>query len=350
MKREFRMLCHAELRAKAGDKPGIEGYAAVFNQRSEQLGGMMGGFREIVLPGAFSRAIREKQDVCALVNHVPSQILGRTKSGTLTLREDGHGLFFSVDLPDTQVARDLTELVRRGDIDGCSFGFMAIKQKWGEEPDPGNSKRTVSIRELHDVDLFDVSAVTYPAYPATSLDARSLWPDGIPDEIRIHVSELREAKTKRVGGKDLTASAFAYVGDPEDTSTWKLRIDDEGHARNALARFNQTQGIPANEKDKVWNKIVAAAKKFGIHVSEENALKRQMVETEPDGDEPDGDLCECECAECQAGDHENCSNQECADANCNHAARSLRILPADAPPLDKTVRDRMQAQLELAAK
>lgn len=87
----------------------------------------------------------------------------------------------------------------------------------------------------------------------------------------------KEKKTKRVAGEDLTADCFAYVGDKDDTSTWKLPIKfstDEktkSHIRNALARFNQTQGIPAGEKSKVKAKIVAAAKKHGIEASEKSA-------------------------------------------------------------------------------
>lgn len=83
-------------------------------------------------------------------------------------------------------------------------------------------------------------------------------------------------KTKRVAGEDLPASAFAYVGDPNKTDTWKLPIKfsteakSKSHVRNALARFNQTQGIPASEKAKVRQKIVNAARKYGIDVSEEN--------------------------------------------------------------------------------
>ncbi|HKS95405.1 MAG TPA: DUF6582 domain-containing protein, partial [Terriglobia bacterium] len=85
----------------------------------------------------------------------------------------------------------------------------------------------------------------------------------------VEKSLTKDAKTKRVGGKDLPSSAFAYVGDKDDTSTWKLPVHDAAHARNALARFNQTQGIPAGEKAKVKARIVSAAKKFGIEVSEE---------------------------------------------------------------------------------
>lgn len=86
---------------------------------------------------------------------------------------------------------------------------------------------------------------------------------------RITEEPLGKAKTKRKGGKDLPASAFAYVGDPEDTATWKLPIHDKAHAANALARFDQTQGIPEDQKKKVKNKIVAAAKEFGIEVEAE---------------------------------------------------------------------------------
>lgn len=77
----------------------------------------------------------------------------------------------------------------------------------------------------------------------------------------------KAAKTKSVGGTELPSSAFAYVGDPEDTSTWKLPVHDASHARNALARFNQTEGIPSGEKAKVHAKIVAAAQKHGVDVS-----------------------------------------------------------------------------------
>lgn len=77
-----------------------------------------------------------------------------------------------------------------------------------------------------------------------------------------------ETKTKRKGGKDLHAADFAYVGDPQDPSTWKLPIHDAAHARNALARFDQTDGIPSDEKAAVLAKIKRAAKKFGVDVSD----------------------------------------------------------------------------------
>ena len=104
------------------------------------------------------------------------------------------------------------------------------------------------------------------AAPITAIPAPAVpEPPAVPAE-----ESLTKATTKRVAGKDLPSSSFAYVGDPEKTETWKFPIHDKAHARNALARFNQAKGIPASEKGKVRAKIVAAAKKFGIDVSSEN--------------------------------------------------------------------------------
>lgn len=158
MKSEYRCLDHAEVRA-AGDGRSVQGYGAVFNSWSEDLG----GFREIIRPGAFKRAVTEKQDVRLLVNHEPGNVLGRTLSNTLTLREDARGLYFSCELPDTSVARDLRQSMQRGDVDQCSFGFFAKRDKWLGQ----------GQRELLDVDLFEVSIVTFPAYAATSAAVRA---------------------------------------------------------------------------------------------------------------------------------------------------------------------------------
>jgi HK97 family phage prohead protease len=138
MNREFRIIHGTAIRAKA-DKPGIEGYAAKFNEEYDN-----GWFIETIKPGAFTRAVKEKQDVRGLMNHDANLVLGRTKSGTLSLNQDATGLYFECDLPDTQTARDLYELVKRGDIDGCSFGFQVMKQSWREEKDSRRKDDPVS--------------------------------------------------------------------------------------------------------------------------------------------------------------------------------------------------------------
>lgn len=161
--REIRITEGLELRSAENGRT-ITGYAAVFGRQSELLGGP-GGFRETIRPGAFSRAIRERQDVRALFNHDARELLGRTRSGTLRLAEDRTGLGFEVDLPDTQLGHDVRTLIQRGDISQCSFGFTCVKDAWNAAGDR---------RELIDVDLSDISPVTFPAYPDTSVSARAL--------------------------------------------------------------------------------------------------------------------------------------------------------------------------------
>ena len=151
-----------ELRADT-DARTITGYAAVFDQET-RIGSM---FREVIRPGAFTRAIEERQDVRALWNHDANFILGRTVADTLTLTEDDHGLRITIDPPDTQTGRDMVESISRGDVTEMSFAFVAREEKWVEDPEQ------LALRELIDVDLYDVSPVTYPAYSGTSVGLRS---------------------------------------------------------------------------------------------------------------------------------------------------------------------------------
>lgn len=170
MKREYRANLGLELRQDLGEPLKIRGYAAVFNQLSEELM----WFRERIIPGAFKNSL--KNDVRALVSHDSSRILGRTKSGTLTLREDEHGLYTEITPPNTTLGHDTVESIKRGDLDQMSFGFNVVNARWAVEDGK-------DIRELLEVDLFDVSVVAFPAYPQTEVSVRSLWPDGIPEEI-----------------------------------------------------------------------------------------------------------------------------------------------------------------------
>lgn len=138
----------------------LSGYAAVFNDDSVPL-----PFIERIAPGAFRKTLSETPDVRLLINH-EGLPLARTKNGTLRLTEDQTGLYMDADLPDTQAARDLYTLVERGDVDQMSFAFRVIRQKWNE----GRTERTLTELSLADG---DVSVVTYPAYPTTSVEARA---------------------------------------------------------------------------------------------------------------------------------------------------------------------------------
>jgi HK97 family phage prohead protease len=159
---EIRAFPLGELRvAGEGETRRITGHAAVFNQLSEDLG----WFREKIEPGAFRQTIAG-DDIRALQNHDPNYVLGRTKAGTLTLTEDAQGLAIEAIPPDTQWARDLITSMERGDIDQMSFGFRVVKERTEGTFDD-------LIRVLEQVDLFDVSVVTFPAYPQTTAEVRS---------------------------------------------------------------------------------------------------------------------------------------------------------------------------------
>lgn len=144
------------------DSRRIVGHAALFNQPTE----IMEGFTEVIEPGAFARALRENQDVRALFNHDASLILGRTTAGTLRLSEDEQGLRYEIDPADTQLARDLSASIERGDISQSSFGFI-VRDQMLEIDEDDNVTRTI-----RDVDLFDVSPVTFPATDETDVALR----------------------------------------------------------------------------------------------------------------------------------------------------------------------------------
>jgi len=151
-----------------GSAPGkIVGYAAVFGVLSEDLG----GFREMIQRGAFAHI--QEDDVRALFNHDPNYILGRSKNKTLTLVEDERGLRIEILPADTQYARDLVVSIQRGDINQMSFAFRTIKDSWAQDVDK-NGKVTDVRRTLEEVRLFDVSPVTYPAYPQTTVAVRDM--------------------------------------------------------------------------------------------------------------------------------------------------------------------------------
>lgn len=153
-------LLGVETRA-SDDKRTLTGYAAVFDSPTD-----IGGYwTETIARGAFSRTL--SGDIRALVDHDPGRVIGRTKSGTLRLEEDEKGLRIDVDVPNTTDGNDLWELVTRGDVSGMSFGFKVTKQEWDYNTEP--AKRTIK-----EVELFEVSAVAFPAYDDTSIGKRSL--------------------------------------------------------------------------------------------------------------------------------------------------------------------------------
>lgn len=143
------------------------GHAAVFNQRTSIGDPQRGGFYEQLDKAAFNRALAEEHDVRFLVDHDPSRVLARTASGTLNLSTDKQGLRVDADLADTSIGRDLRVLLERGDVSQMSFGFVVREDEWAMQKDG------TELRTIRDLDLYDVSAVTFPAYPQTDAAIRA---------------------------------------------------------------------------------------------------------------------------------------------------------------------------------
>ncbi|QQK75087.1 HK97 family phage prohead protease [Salicibibacter cibarius] len=211
-----------ELRDEGEDKPSsIIGYPALYNSLSEDLG----GFREKIAEGAFTRTLQEGSDVRALMNHDPNYVLGRNKSGTLKLEEDGRGLRMEVDPPDTGWANDLRTSMSRGDINQMSFGFMVDRDNW--EVQGGQN-----IRTLEEVELFDVSVVTYPAYPETSANVRSFFNDvGLEfDQIAAIIARSKHGLDVSDADREVVKRSIGYLesllkdGNQESMNLRKARL------------------------------------------------------------------------------------------------------------------------------
>ena len=154
----------------------LHGYAAIYNSETD-----LGGFVEVIRNGAFRKSLESASNIRALYHHQGDALLGTTRSKTLKLREDPHGLAFELDLPATTHGKDLAILVERGDVAGCSFGFRVR-----DGGDRWEQRGAQLVRELLDVELSEVTLTADPAYADTSValrtrkaiinnDTRRLW-------------------------------------------------------------------------------------------------------------------------------------------------------------------------------
>lgn len=196
VERRFTSPSGRRVEARAdGDARKIVGYGAVFYD------GTPGSeyqpwpdFAERIMPTAFDRALRENDDVRGLFNHDPDNILGRTAANTMRLSVDSTGLAYEIDAPDTDLGRRVLVALERGDITGSSFAFIVERATWIEEEDR-------MIRQVDQVELFDVGPVTYPAYSATSSQARFALNAEIPHEL----AEFRRKRQAAAAQRDAEA-------------------------------------------------------------------------------------------------------------------------------------------------
>lgn len=160
----------------------ITGYALKFSRWSQDLG----GFKEIISPGALDGA--DMSDVRALIDHTPTNIIGRNTAGSLKIEIDDIGLKFRCQLPNTTYARDLMENIRNGNINQCSFAFTVEDEEIDYDEEADMFSRTIKkFREI-----LDVSVVTYPAYRDTDVAPALRSINKIKDEAK----EQREKDEK----------------------------------------------------------------------------------------------------------------------------------------------------------
>jgi HK97 family phage prohead protease len=225
----------------------LSGYAAVFNDASVPL-----PFKERIAPGAFRKTLSESPDVRLLINH-EGLPLARTKNGTLKLTEDDRGLRFDAELADTQEARDIYTLVQRGDVDQMSFAFRVIRQNWSKD----KSERTLTEVSLADG---DVSVVTYPAYPTTSVEARKKIADAL-DAIK-EGRKLDEDSIKAL--RDYLSELLDIEGEEED--------DDEEYDEEEEIEDDSSRAVDVVGDFVEWDSSGGTARGRIEHVMREGVL------------------------------------------------------------------------------
>ena len=261
---------YREFRAESvsvGDDGVIEGLVTPFGRETTIGDPKRGGFREEVAPGCFRKTLNEG-DALMIWQHNMSMPLARSSAGNLELREgsfQGHdGLVVNANPVDTSYAQDMRKLAKAGVLGGFSFGFNVVKDSWYDDEGRESDKFSGTKRVLREVQLIEVSPVTRPAYGGTILNAR--------DES----SALQEER------------AAKPYGDVEyaDPKNGKYPIDTKEHVTAAWDYINVAANAakyPLNGVSlaSVKSKIKAAAGKFGIKISEENAEVEEQELRDP---------------------------------------------------------------------
>jgi HK97 family phage prohead protease len=248
-----------------GDEVKVRGHAAVW-EKPAWIGPPKYGFSERFEKGAFKESINGGADVRYLFNHNPDAVLARTKSGTLSLGEDATGLTVEADLAPTSIGRDLAILMERGDVNQMSVGMQVLEDRWDEvEGGDGNlyERRTI-IRAK----LFDVSAVTYPAYEETDAGLRQAE----------HARELRDARGVAVARRNPQPAVHTP---PDPPRTARVEVLPNGDMR-----VHRPDGTTVNLTGEVVGHSVAFDGRSMAHVKVDdapNTTSGTTTLTVPDG-------------------------------------------------------------------
>ena len=238
IERRYATLTDVEVRDTDGGGLRFSGHAAVFNSPTD-----LGPFREQVAPGAFKRTIRtDGTDVRFLFNHEPNSVMARTTNGSLSLREDGTGLLAEADLDpsDFDVQRLLPKL-RSGNVSQMSFGFRAVNEDdswWDDQPDDDGKP----IRTLREVQLFDVSAVTFPAYDDTDAALNSIARG------TLEVAEARGLETGLDRGDVIDHLRESVNPQPEDDEE-EVRCETCGHELDQTSPEDREEPPATEERE-----------------------------------------------------------------------------------------------------
>lgn len=320
----------------------LTGHAAVFDRWSEDLFTFAGSFRERIAPGAFTDVLKRKPDVRLLFNH-DGMALARTKSGTLELSQDEDGLRVWARLAPTTTASDLRLAMQRGDVDQMSFAFTVAEDEWHEDHEEETIERTI----IRVGELYDVSVVTFPAYPDTSVTMREIREAAREGKVHLRtVIPFREtpkaeadaawdgpAEVARADVDDLRAMCAWYDSNaPENKGSYKLphHRASESHpvvwrgVRAAMQRLMQAD-IPQDDKRGCHSHLARHYEQFdkdapdfddlaraqGFDLPEEAYESREALhdavaraETDPAGQAPSGDSEEAAPAERDPADAE----------------------------------------------
>jgi len=227
-----------------GDEKILEGYAALYGVRSKLL---YNSFYEIIEERAFDDVLqRDDLDVVLNFNHDNKMVMARTTNGTLKLRSDETGLYFRATLPDTSYANDVYELVKRGDIFQNSFAFLPEKDGYRQETIEGNE--VVTITKV--AKLRDVSAVTFPAYAETNVEARDEEQTEEPVKVRLEVDE--DQLNAILGmAKELTTLVEQAITPPEDAPEEPSEdepVEEPVDEEEPMEEENRSQSINKKKK------------------------------------------------------------------------------------------------------
>ena len=271
---EWRHYFGDELRAidESDGEPKVEGYPAMFDKYSEDLG----GFVERIAPGAFKKSLKNGADVRALWNHDQNFVLGRTKSGTVKLREDDKGLYMINRPPNTQWARDLMVSIGRKDVTQMSFGFWVVDDEWKERKDKP------PVRTLNEVELVDVSVVTFPAYPDTKVALRSMeaWQKKTQPEEEPEKKDMFSLPEENEDQITITDGDNSFIF--RDFEQFDRVVAKVVEMKEKETKATQSR---AEEKDEdiegAQSRPIDVMKRLGKRVTEKGKERREQIITKP---------------------------------------------------------------------